>query len=142
MKHKLLDEFHASVQGGHAGFHRTFHRLASNFYWKNMRTDIQSFVAQCMVCQRVKTSNLAPTCLLQPLPIPSRIWEDISLDFIAGLPILRGKTVILVVMDRLSKYAHFLPMVTNFSSNMIASLFVNEIISLHGLPRSIVSDRD
>lgn len=107
-----------------------------------MRADVRSFVAQCMVCQRVKTSNPAPAGLLQPLPIPARIWEEISLDFIVGLTISGGKTVILVVVDRLSKYAHFLPMVTNFSSTMVAALFVNEIIYLHGLPRSIVSDRD
>lgn len=116
LKQKLLAEFHSSVQGGHAGFHRTFHRLASNVYWKNMRKDIRIFVAQCLVCQQIKTSHLAPTGLLQPLPIPARIWEDISLDFIIGLPYSNGKTVILVVVDRLSKYAHFLPLVTHITS--------------------------
>lgn len=91
LKQKLLIEFHDSVQGGHAGFHRTFHRLASNFYWKNLRTDVRSFFAKCLICQQVKSSNLAPAVLLQPLPIPDQIWEDISLDFIVGLPLSGGK---------------------------------------------------
>lgn len=107
-----------------------------------MRLDVRTFVAKCLICQQVKLSHLAPAGLLQPLPIPERIWEDISLDFIVGLPISGGKTVILAVVDRLSKYAHFLPLVTNFTSMMVASIFVNEIIRLHGIPRSIVSDRD
>lgn len=104
--------------------------------------DVPTFVAKCLTCQQVKPSHLAPAGLLQPLPIPERIWEDISLDFIVGLPISGGKTLILVVVDWLSKYAHFLPLVTNLTSMMVASVFVNEIIRLHGIPHSIVSDRD
>lgn len=91
LKHKLLIEFHDSIQGGHAGFHRTFHRLALNFYWKKMCTDVRSFVAKCLICQQVKSSNLAPAGLLQPLPIPDQIWEDISLDLIVGLPLSGDK---------------------------------------------------
>lgn len=107
-----------------------------------MRVDVHSFVAKCLTCQQVKPSNLAPAGFLQPLPIPDQIWEDISLDFIVGLLVSGGKTMVLVVVDRLSKHAHFLPLVTNFISPMVAALSVKKIIRLHGIPRSIDSDRD
>lgn len=107
-----------------------------------MQVEEQEFIARCLICQQVKNSNTPPSELLQSLPIPDRIREDISLDFITGLPCFEGKTAILVVADHLSKYAHFVALSSHFTSSSIAAIFVQEIVRLLDLPRSIISDRD
>jgi hypothetical protein len=138
----ILAEFHSSLLGGHAGIARTKARITAQFMWPSMSRDIKLFVSQCLVCQQAKTSNTAPAGLLQPLPIPSQIWEDISMDFITGLPPSNGFTVIMVVVDRLSKYSHFAPLKADFTSLKVAEVFLHNIVKLHGFPRSLVSDRD
>ena len=107
-----------------------------------MKTDIKNFVATCEVCQRNKSDNLSPAGLLQPLPIPTQVWTDISMDFIGGLPKSKGKDTILVVVDRLIKYAHFIPLGHPFNATEVATVFLQEIVRLHGFSSSIVSDRD
>ncbi|KAL4386192.1 hypothetical protein GQ457_09G013260 [Hibiscus cannabinus] len=139
---KLIQEFHSSVIGGHAGIFRTFQRLAANFSWKGMRKDVSNFVNACQTCQRMKNESLAPAGLLQPLPIPDQVFEDIAMDFITGLPKSNGKEVILVFVDRLTKYGHFFPLPRQFDSVLVAKVLVQGVIRLHGIPRSIVSDRD
>ena len=107
-----------------------------------MKTDIQQFVAQCDICQKNKYSNLTPAGLLQPLPVPENIWDDISMDFIEALPSSEGFDSILVVVDCLSKCGHFIGLGHPFSTTSIASVFIREVVRLHGFPKSIVSDRD
>lgn len=139
---RLLEEYHASPTAGHSGFLRTYKRLQTGFYWQGMKADIKHFVAHCEVCQRNKAEAVAPPGLLNPLPVPDDVWVDISMDFIEGLPRSNHKTVILVVVDRLSKYAHFISLAHPYTASKVADVFVREIVRLHGPPRSIVSDRD
>nr|KYP39590.1 Transposon Ty3-G Gag-Pol polyprotein [Cajanus cajan] len=142
IQNQILQEFHSSPLGGHSGIARTFARVAAQFFWPGMNKDIKNFVQQCCVCQQAKTATVLPAGLLQPLPIPTQIWEDISMDFIVGLPPAEGYTVIFVIVDRLSKYAHFAPLKSDFNSKRVADVFLHTVVKLHGFPNSIVSDRD
>ncbi|CAJ2641138.1 unnamed protein product [Trifolium pratense] len=139
---KVLYEFHTSPIGGHAGITRTIARITSQFYWPDMKTDIWDYVQKCVICQQAKTIHTSPAGLLQPLPIPSQVWEDIAMDFITGLPPSQSYTTIMVVVDRLTKYAHFIPMRSDYTSKSVAEVFMQNIVKLHGMPKSIVSDRD
>lgn len=139
---KLLQEFHETPQGGHSGFYKTYRRLADNLYWRGMKGTVQQYVRSCDVCQRQKYMTTSPGGLLQPLPIPTRIWDDLSLDFVTGLPRSQGYDAVLVVVDRLSKYVHFIPLKHPYSAKSVAELFARDIVRLHGIPNSIVSDRD
>ncbi|KAL4586656.1 hypothetical protein LXL04_011298 [Taraxacum kok-saghyz] len=139
---QLIAEFHDNPSGGHSGFYRTYHRLAAHIYWIGMTKSIKAYVQACDACQRYKNSTLAPAGLLQPLPIPSAIWDDISLDFITGLPKSKRYEIVLVVVDRLSKYCHFIPLKHPLTARLLAEIFVKEIIRLHGIPKTILSDRD
>ncbi|VFQ95935.1 unnamed protein product [Cuscuta campestris] len=139
---QLLHEFHATPTAGHQGVDRTFRRLAAIFFWPGMCRAVRQFVASCTICQATKYSTQKPGGLLRPLPIPDRVWEAVSLDFVTGLPPSKGFTAVLVVVDRLSKYVHFGPLPTGFDAPRVALLFVDIVVKHHGFPRSLVSDRD
>ena len=94
------------------------------------------------VCQRHKIDHQKPVGLLQPLPILTQVWTNISMDFLDGLPPSKGKTVLLVVVDWLSKYAHFIPMSHPYTAPKVAQTFFENVFKLHGMPNSIVCDRD
>jgi hypothetical protein len=107
-----------------------------------MRIDVERFVARCTTCQKAK-SRLNPHGLYMPLPVPSTSWVDISMDFVLGLPrTKRGRDIIFVVVDCFSKMAHFIPCHKSDDVVRIANLFFKEIVRLHGVPSTIVSDRD
>jgi hypothetical protein len=139
---KILKEYHSSPIGGHAGVTRTLARVQAQFYWSKMKQDVKDFVAKCTICQQAKSLNTTPIGLLQPLPIPQQVWEDIAMDFITGLPNSFGFTVIMVVIDRLTKYSHFIAQKTDYTSKTVAEAFMSYVVKLHGIPKSIVSDRD
>ena len=106
-----------------------------------MKKDIAEYIAVCDVCQRVK-EHQKPAGLLQPLPIPEWKWDKIGMDFITGLPRTRsGYDSIWVVVDRLMKVAHFIPVKTTYTSAKLAKIYMTRIVCLHGVPRTIVSDR-
>ncbi|OMO86983.1 Integrase, catalytic core [Corchorus capsularis] len=142
LRRELLEYFHNSPLGGHAGMQATLSRITSVFYWKGLRKAVRHWVKDCITCQKHKTYNSAYPGLLQPLPVPETIWTDISMDFIEGLPKSRGKDVIFVVVDRLSKYAHLLLLSHTFTAIDIAQAFMDNIFKLHGMPATIVSDKD
>uniref|UniRef100_A0A8C1Q3Q5 Gypsy retrotransposon integrase-like protein 1 n=1 Tax=Cyprinus carpio TaxID=7962 RepID=A0A8C1Q3Q5_CYPCA len=111
------------------------------FWWPTRERDTRRFVAACSVCVQTKPGNSPPAGLLRPLPIPSRPWSHIALDFITGLPPSAGKTVILTVIDRFSKAAHFIPLATLPSAKETAQIIIENVFRIHGLPSDIVSDR-
>lgn len=142
LKSKILADTHDSPTGGHGSYFKTLKRIAANFYWPCLKHDFKLFVQNCLICQQHKYETLAAAGLLQPLPLPNRVWEDICLNFIVGLPPFNDFDTILVVVDRFSKYSHFLPLSHPFTAKIVAGVFCNEIVRLHGLPCSTLSDRD
>jgi hypothetical protein len=127
---------------GHFGVKKTEDILAAHFFWLKMRRYVVRLVARCTTCQKGK-SRLNPQCLYMPLPAPSVPWEDISTDFVLGLPrTKRGRDSIFVVVDRFSKMAHFMPCHKTDDASHIADLFFRKIIRLHGAPNTIISDRN
>jgi hypothetical protein len=139
LQQDIIAQFHDS---SHEGFLKTFHRIRANFYWQGMRDSIKTFIRECSVCQQHKVEQLSPIGLLQPLPIPNKVWDDIFMDFIDGLPSSHGKTTIFVVVDQLSKYAHFVPIAHPYTTIGVAQIFFDYVFKLHGMPRTIVCDRD
>jgi hypothetical protein len=108
-----------------------------------MKEDIVSYVARCLECQQVKAEHRHPAGLLQPHVIPESKWEVISMDFIVGFPLMaRRHDSIFVVVDTLTKSAHFILVRMMYQAPDIARVFVNEIVRLHGVPRRIISDQD
>ncbi|CAM8971233.1 unnamed protein product [Rhodiola kirilowii] len=142
LRHLILQEYHDTLLGGHAGIQRTTARVCSHFYWRGMQADIKSYIQACRVCQQVKSVTTASQGLLQPLPLPTGVWRDIAMDFVTHLPSAKGLSVVMVVVDRLTKYGHFSPLPSGFIADSVAKIFVRDICRLHGMPSSIVSDRD
>jgi transposase InsO family protein len=139
LRHQEIQLAHGA---GHEGIQKTLHRLHSDFYILGDRTLVQDWVRTCATCQRNKTEALQPAGLLQPLDMSSQVWADISMDFIEGLPKVGGKSVILTVIDRFSKYAHLITLGHPYTAASIARAFFDGIVRLHGFPTSIVSDQD
>jgi hypothetical protein len=141
-RNTIMDEAHNSAYSIHPGATKMYVDIREKYWWKGMKGDIARFVAQCDVCQRVKAEHQKPSGLLQPLPVPEWKWEEISMDFINGLPRTpRGNDSIWVIVDRLTKVAHFIPVRTSYGGDKLARLYVNNILKLHGIPKRIVSDR-
>lgn len=132
----ILQLAHSAV---HAGIQKTLHRLRVDFHINRDRALVQEFVRSCTVCQHNETVALHPAGLLQPLPVPSQVWADISLDFIQGLPKVHGKSVILTVVDRFSKYAHFIALGHPYTSATVARAFFDGIVRLLGHANSVGS---
>lgn len=139
---KLISALHSSAVGGHSGIRATYHRVSQLFHWSGMKQQVEDWIRQCQICQQAKHERTHPGGLLQPLPVPTRPWKDITMDFIDGLPKSESFEVILVVVDRLTKYAHFLPLKHPYTAQSVATVFIDNVVRLHGVPASIVSDRD
>jgi hypothetical protein len=135
-------ELHTSLVGGNSEFLKTYHRVKKDFFWDVLKTDVQRFVEKCLVCQQNKVETIKTPGLLQPLSIPSQRWEEVSMDFITGLPKSEGKSAIMVNVDRLTKYTHFCALSHPFKASTISTTFMETVQKLHGNPKIIVSDRD
>jgi hypothetical protein len=133
---------HASGLGGQSGIKATYNKIKALFAWPGMKEDISEYISTCEVCAKAKSEHCRLPGLLEPLPIPDQAWHTISLDFIEGLPKSKSFTTILVVIDKLTKYAHFIPISHPYTAMSVAQQFLNNIYKLHGLPHTIISDRD
>ncbi|TYG85799.1 hypothetical protein ES288_A13G084200v1 [Gossypium darwinii] len=107
-----------------------------------MKWDISKFISKCLICQQVKAEHQVPSGLLQPVMIPEWKWDRVTMDFVSSLPLSPSKKDAIWVIDKLTKSAHFIPVRTNFSLDKLAELYISEVVRLHGVPISIVSNRD
>jgi hypothetical protein len=139
---KLISALHNSAVGGHSGIMNTFQRVKKLFAWTGLKAAVEDFVRQCQVCQQSKHENIRPAGTLQPLPVPTGPWHDISMDFVDGLPKSDGYNSIMVVVDRLTKVAHFVPLKHPYTAVQVATALWDNVIKLHGIPMTIISDRD
>lgn len=143
LRAKLLSEAHEAANSLHAGEARTTEQLRSCWYWPGMHADVVEYVRCCDVCQKTKSRNRHTKGLLQPLDVPDRPWQSIAMDFVTRLPATpRKHTAVMTVIDRYTKMAHFVPTRDTATAKETAELFFQHIVRLHGLPDSIVSDRD
>jgi ribonuclease HI len=142
LKTLILDEAHNSAYSIHPGSTKMYLDLRQKYWWTGMKVDIADYVARCDVCQRVKAEHQRPAGLLQPLHIPTWKWDEIGMDFIVGLPRTQnGNDSIWVIVDRLTKVAHFIPVKAKYRGDKLARLYIDNILQLHGVPSQIVSDR-
>nr|GFC35175.1 putative reverse transcriptase domain-containing protein [Tanacetum cinerariifolium] len=143
LREALLTEAHSSPFSVHLGSTKMYHDLKQHFWWSGMKGDVAMFVSKCLICQQVKIKHQRASGLLQPLDIPVWKWDEISMDFVTGLPrTQRRHDAIWVVVDRLTKSAHFLHIHKDYSVSRLAKIFQQEIVRLHGTPSAIVSDKD
>jgi hypothetical protein len=142
LKNKLMGEAHLSKLFVHFGSSKMYQDLRPRYWWTKMKKEIVAYVARCDTCCRVKAIHMRPADLLQPLSVPDWKWDDISMDFITSLPTTqKGNDSIWVIVDHLTKSAHFLPVKTTFRPSQYAEKYIAEIVRLHGIPKTIVSDR-
>ena len=147
LRSSLLHEVHDTPHAGHLGSEKTYHLIAQSFFWPHLFRDVTNYVRSCDTCQRNKAANTSTSTSLQPLDIPFTRWASVSMDFITQLPTTRkseslGFDAIFVVVCRLTKMAHFIATHTNATATDTAILYIQHIFRLHGMPSSIVSDRD
>jgi hypothetical protein len=144
LRNQVMKEDHESLtEGAHCGYHRAFNRLASMYFWPRMSKDIREYVTTCDICQKTKAKRHAPVGLLRPIPIPSKPFEVITMDFIPELPITQsGFNNILVIVDKLTKFAIFIPTITSLDEKECAKLVFDNVFTRFGLPKQIITDRD
>jgi hypothetical protein len=142
LRKAILREAHDSAYSIHPGSTKMYQDLKQMYWWYGMKRDVAAHVALCDTCHRVKAEHQKLAGLLQPLNVPEWKWEEIGMDFIVGLPRTRdGYDSIWVIVDCLTKVAHFIPVRTTYTGAKLAELYMSSIVCLHGVPKKIVSDR-
>ena len=143
IKKQILYEAHNTPYAMHLGITKMYRDLKKHFWWSKMKRNVVEYVARCLTCQQVKAEHQRPGGMLQPLKIPEWKWEEVTIDFMSGLPkSSEGYNSIWVIVDRMTKSAHFLPVKTTDSVRKLAKLYLKEIVQLHGVLVSIVLNRD
>lgn len=142
MQLKIMQAMYDSAIGGHSRFQVTYSRIRKLFAWPGMKQGVKDFVSACSICKQAKSEHVKYSGLLQPLPIQKQAWQMVPLDFIEGLPRSSNYNCIMVVMDKFSRYAHFVPLAHPFTAFHIAQAYIINVFKLHGLPQSLISDRD
>ena len=143
LRRDILEEAHCSRFSIHPGVTKMYQDLKRTYWWIGMKRDVVDFVSKCQTCQLIKAQHQLPGGLLQPLEIPTWKWECVTCDFITKLPRTQKRhDSIWVVVDRLTKAAHFIPTKSTRIAEYLVELYINNIVRLHGIPKEIVSDRD
>ena len=143
LKTELLEEAHDSPIAGHLGVTRTMDLLSRTYYWPKMIEDVKAFIQSCRLCQMNKTTHQLEQGLAMPIATPLRRWDQVTVDFITGLPVTaKGNDAIMVVVDKFSKMLHLIPTIIAITAPEVADIFFNQIVKYHGVPTSIISDRD
>jgi len=143
LKKRILDEGHWSTLSIHLGARKMYQDLKKLFWFPIMKKDIAEFVYACLVCLKSKIEHQKPSGLMQPLFVPEWKWDSISMDFVGALQkTVKGFDSIWVIVDQLTKSAHFIPMKTGMSVARLVEVYIKQVVRLHGIPSSIVSDRD
>jgi len=143
LKKRILDEGHRSSLSIHPGATKMYQDLKRLFWWPGMKKDITEFMYACLICQKSKIEHQKPSGLMQPLFVPEWKWDSISMDFVGSLPkTVKGFDSIWVVVDWLTKSAHFIPIKTGMYVARLVEIYIEQVVRLHGIPSSIVSDRD
>ena len=142
LRQRILQEAHNAPYSVHPGVTKMYQDVKGMYWWYGMKKDVAQYVASCLTCQQVKFEHQRPTGLLQELPLPEWKWERITMDFVVRLPkTQKGHDSIWVIVDRLTKSAHFLAVKTTYTVAQYAQMYLDSIVALHGVPVSIVSDR-
>jgi hypothetical protein len=143
LRKEIMSEAHHSPYTVHPGGTKMYRDVKGSYWWNNMKKDIAKFVEQCSTCQQVKAKHQRPAGTLKPLLIPKWKWDEITMDFILGLPKTpTGEDSTWVVVDRLTKSAHFIPIKVKDPMDRLARLYVQNVVHLHGVPSAIILDRD
>ena len=143
LREEILREFYCSRFAVHLSGTMMYQDLRRQYYWSGMKRHVGDFVRRCLTCQQVKAEHQKPTGLLQPLEVVEWKWEHITMDFVTHLPWTpQGHDAVWVIVDRLTKSAHFQVVRMTFTLERFCRLYIREIVQLHGVPVSIVSDRD
>ncbi|GJT73310.1 putative reverse transcriptase domain-containing protein [Tanacetum coccineum] len=139
----IMDEAHKSKYSVHPRADKMYYDLRDMYWWPGMKRDIATYVSKCLTCSKVKAEHQRPSGLLQQPEIPEWKWDKITMDFITKLPRSKnGHDTIWVIVDRLTKSAHFLAIREDYSTERLARIYIDEIVARHGVPVSIISDRD
>jgi hypothetical protein len=139
----ILRELHNVPYARHSGYQKIVVTVKRHYIFPGMKKEIEEYIARCMEFQKVKAKHRHPTRLLQPLPIPEWKWEVVMMDFITIFPITsKQRESILVVVDNLTKAAHFIPLKTTHKETNVVGIYMREVASLYDIPKMIVLDKD
>jgi hypothetical protein len=139
---RVLSTLYNSPIGGHSGIPITCSRVKKLFAWNGLKSFVRNYVHGCQVYLQAKSDQAAYPGKLQPLLVPTEAWDTITMDFIDGLPHCSNANCILVVVDKFTRYIHFIPLSHPYTTSSMAHFFMSHIYKLHGLSSGIISDQD